>query len=104
MNKILILGGKPIGSMEMVNEVHRHGDYVIVADYLPKAESPAKQIADECWDISTADVDVLEKKCRDNHIDGILTAVHEFNINRMLDLCERLKLPCYCKRDTWVYV
>lgn len=103
MKKILILGGKPIGSMEMVNEAHRHGDYVIVTDYLPKAESPAKQIADECWNISTADVDVLEKKCRDNHIDGILTAVHEFNINRMLDLCARLNLPSYCKRNTWIY-
>lgn len=103
MKKLLILGGRPIGSTEMVNEAHRHGYYVIVTDYLPRLESPAKIIADECWDISTADVDVLEKKCKENHINGILTAVHEFNINRMLELCERLNLPCYCKRSTWLY-
>lgn len=103
MKKLLILGGKPIGSIEMTREAQRQGYYVVVADYLPKNESPAKQIADEYWDVSTADIDALETLCREQHIDGVLTAVHEFNINRMLDLCERLNLPCYCKRNTWLY-
>lgn len=103
MKKILILGGKPIGSVEMVREAKRRGYYVVVTDYLPKDASPAKMIADECWDISTAEIDTLVAKCIEQQIDGVLTAVHEFNINRMLDLCERLNLPCYCKRDTWKY-
>ena len=103
MKKLLILGGKPIGSVELVNEAQRRGCYVVVTDYLPKEASPAKRIADESWDISTAEVDILAQRCREHKIDGILTGVHEFNINRMLDLCERLQLPCYCTRDTWAY-
>lgn len=101
--KILFLGGKPIGSTEMVSYLKEKGYYVIVTDYLPVNESPAKQIADEHWEISTADVDTLKSKCKEEGVIGIMTGVHEFNINRMLDLCEALSLPCYCKRETWKY-
>ena len=103
MKKILILGGKPIGSIELVEAAKERGCYVVVTDYLPRDQSPAKLIADESWNISTADVDQLEKMCYENQIDAVLTGVHEFNINRMIDLCERLRLPCYCKRSTWLY-
>ena len=101
--KLLVLGGKPIGSVELVTRAKELGAYVIVADYLPKEQSPAKRIADAFWDISTADVDKLVELCNANHVDGVLAGVHEFNINRMLDLCEKLNLPCYCKRSTWKY-
>ena len=46
-HKLLLLGGKPIGSCEIVAAAQEKGYYVIVADYLPKEESPAKLIADE---------------------------------------------------------
>ena len=101
--KLLVLGGKPIGSVELVNRAKELGAYVIVADYLLVEDSPAKRIADEHWEISTAEVDKLAELCRTHHVDGILAGVHEFNINRMLDLCEKLDLPCYCKHDTWIY-
>lgn len=99
--KLLLLGGKPIGSCEIVRYAKSMGVYTIVADYLSVNDSPAKQIADEYWDISTADLDGLEKLARDNKIDGVLAAVHEFNIEKMIDLCERLHLPCYCNHKTW---
>ena len=101
--KLLVLGGKPIGSIELVQRAKELGLYVIVTDFLPEDQSPAKKIADESWPISTAEVDVLAELCREYHVDGVLTAVHEFNINRMIDICERLGKPCYCKRTTWVY-
>lgn len=101
--KMLVLGGKPIGSVELVKRAKELGAYVIVTDYLPIEQSPAKRIADECWDISTAEVNKLTDLCKVHHVDGISAGVHEFNINRMLDLCENLNFPCYCKRDTWVY-
>ena len=101
--KILILGGKPIGSVEMTQQCKNRGLYTIVTDYLPKEQSPAKLIADESWDISTNDIDILVERCKASGVSGVLTAVHEFNINRMLDLCERLNLPCYCNRNTWKY-
>ena len=101
--KLLVLAGKPIGSIELVERAKELGLYVIVADYLPATQSPAKLIADECWDISTAEVNEIARLCKENDVDGVLTAVHEFNINRMLDICELIDKPCYCKRNTWVY-
>ncbi|MDE6480075.1 MAG: ATP-grasp domain-containing protein [Muribaculaceae bacterium] len=102
-NKVLVLGGKPIGSVELVNRLHKYGAYVIVTDYLPKTESPAKKIADETWDISTADIQKLVYKIKESGVTAIMTAVHEFNINRMLDLCEIFSFPSYCNKDTWKY-
>ncbi len=101
--KLLILGGKPIGSVELVEKAREMGVHTIVSDYLPAEQSPAKALADEAWPISTAEVELLAERCRLEQVDGILTAVHEFNINRMLDLCERLGKPCYCNRSTWLY-
>ena len=101
--KLLILGGKPIGSVELACRAKELGLYVIVTDYLPAEHSPAKRLADEVWDISTAEVDALADKCRECKVDGILTAVHEFNINRMLELCTLLQKPCYCTPATWIY-
>ena len=44
--KLLILGGKPIGSCEIVEYAKSEGAYVIVTDYLSKNMSAAKRIAD----------------------------------------------------------
>lgn len=96
MKKLLILGGKPIGSCELVNYAKGNNIYTIVTDYLPVEESPAKKIADEHWDISTADVDLLEMKIKEENVDGIITGVHGFNINKMAKLAQRLNMPCYC--------
>lgn len=103
MNKILFLGGKPIGSTEIVKRFKESGYYVIVTDFLTPEQSPAKLIADEVWNISTADVDIISEKAEKEGVIGVSTGVHEFNINRMLDICERLNLPTYCNRETWKY-
>lgn len=103
MKKILVLGGKPIGSIELVKRIKELGYYVIVTDFLGLEQSPAKKIADESWDISTAEVEKLSQLCLENNVDAVLTAVHEFNINRMLDICEKINKPCYCNKETWSY-
>lgn len=99
--KLLVLGGKPIGSCEIVEYAKKEGAYVIVADYLPKEFSAAKRLADECWDISTGDTDEIEKLILANNIDAVYTGVHEFNISKMLQICKDLNLPCYCTPEQW---
>ena|SRR5690554_2519136 len=93
--KILILGGKPIGSVEAVKYAQQKRIYTIVTDNLPVEESPAKQISDENWDISTADVDLLCAKIIENNIDAVFTGIHEFNIWKTSEICDRLNLPFY---------
>ena len=103
MKKILVLAGKPIGTVEIIQKAKQMGYYTICTDYLPKAESAGKWLADESWDVSTAEVETIAGLCKEKNIDGIATGVHEFNINRMLDICELTGMPCYCSRETWKY-
>ena len=99
--KLLILGGKPIGSCEIVEYAKSKGIYTVVADYLPKEQSAAKRIADECWEISTADLCALKSAIKEEGITGIYTGVHEFNIEKMIELCEDINYPCFCTLEQW---
>lgn len=101
MEKILILGGKPIGSCEIVNKAKEMGFYTIVTDFLDEEQSLAKKVADEHWEISTAEVKLLKEKCIEENVKSIITGVHEFNIKRKIELCESLNLPQYCTREQW---
>src|SRR5690606_312921 len=97
--KILILAGKPIGSKDIVEYAQQNGAYTIVTDNLSVNQSPAKRIADEHWDVSTADVDLLCEKIKENNIDAVFTGIHEFNIWRAFDVCEKLDLPFYATKE-----
>lgn len=96
--KVLIMAGKPIGSVDIVKYLNINGAHTIVTDNLAVADSPAKQIAAETWDISTADVDLIADRCAAEKIDAVFTGIHEFNIWRTIDVSERLKLPFYASR------
>lgn len=99
--KLLVLGGKPIGSCEIVEFAKAHGVYTIVADYLPKEQSAAKQLADENWDVSTGEVDKLVEMVKASGVDGLYAGVHEFNIAKMIEVCQKADLPCYCTLEQW---
>lgn len=101
MKKLLILGGKPIGSVELVKKAKEKGFYTIVADYLDAARSPAKRISDESWNISTDDVDLLAREVQKNHVDGVLAGVHEFCLRKALQVCEKCGLPSWCTLAQW---
>jgi len=93
--KLLILGGRPAATTDIIHVAQGLGVYTIVTDNLPNEHSPAKLLADEAWDISTADIDLLAKKVTDREIDGVFTGAHEFNLQRTKELCEKCGLPFY---------
>lgn len=98
---VLLLGGKPIGSVEIAKYVKARGDKLIVADYLPVEQSPGKRLADEVWDVSTAEVDLLADKARKAGVDTVIAGVHEFNIERAIELAGMLDVPFWCDADQW---
>lgn len=98
---LLVLGGRAIGSKEIVECAQKKGIKTIVVDYLPASRSIAKQLADESYDISTADIDKLAKIVKEKKVDGVFTGVHEFNIRKMINLCDETKLSCYCNEEQW---
>lgn len=97
--KLLILGATA-GEISLVKRAQLYGVYVIVTDnHTDYTFAPAKYVADEAWDVSWSDLDELERRCRKEHIDGVLAGYSEFRVDNMMQLCERLHLPCYINRE-----
>lgn len=92
--KILILGGNYV-ELEILKRAKSLGYHTIVTDnHEDWSLSPAKQMADEGWNISWTDIDALERKCRDEKVDGVIAGFSEFRIDAMIKLCGCLGLPC----------
>ena len=75
--KLLMLGTSLI-SCEMVSYAKSKGVYTIVTDYQDPEISIAKKLADEYWMINCAEVDLLEKKCREEGVTAIICGISEF--------------------------
>ncbi len=92
--KVLVLGGASV-HVKLVDAAHALGFYVIVADYLSVSDSPAKRIADESWDVSIRDIDMLEALARSANVRAVLSTHLDPGQRPYQQLCERLGLPCY---------
>lgn len=99
MKKLLIIGSSN-AEVNVIKIAQSMGYYVITTDYYTdKNLAPAKDIADEAWDISWTDYDELEKKCKESGIDGIIAGFSEFRVESMIEMCNRLNLPCYINKE-----
>jgi biotin carboxylase len=98
--KLLMLGSNVL-SDDMCSYAKLHGAYVVAADWNPIEKSPAKRIADEALDISTADIDALCEYVEHNQVDGVLAGVSEFNLKSARAVAERCGLPFYCNEAQW---
>lgn len=102
MKKLLMLGTS-YASCEMIKYAKSQGVYTVVTDYLEPTKSVAKLVADEFWMINTADIDLLEHKCREEGINAVICGISEFNLEVSMELCKRLNLPHYCTPEAWHY-
>lgn len=57
--------------------------------------APAKNAADEAWDISWSDIPALAAKCRECSIDGVFAGFSEKRVGCAIKLCKELHLPFY---------
>lgn len=96
--KLLILAGS-IHECDLVRRARELGVHTIVTDYYDVETSPAKKLADEYWNISWEDLDALEAKCKEEHVDGVTAGYSETTVDRCIKLCGRLGLPCYCTQE-----
>lgn len=97
--KLLIIGGKPIATLDIIQYAKSKGAYVIVTDYLEVEDSKGKQWADEYWDISTADVTEICKRAVNAGVHAVFTGIQEFNLLRVTEICQQLKLPFYASKE-----
>ena len=98
--RLLVLGGTS-ASLDLVKQAKKLGVYTIVTDESPVEERVAKQIADECAMVSTSDMEGLAALVREKRIDGVFCGPSEFNIQNMIELCEKTGLRCYADSETW---
>ncbi|GHU72198.1 hypothetical protein FACS189450_09540 [Spirochaetia bacterium] len=96
MKKLLILGASP-DFVIFVESAKAKGLYTIALDGNPKG--PAKTIADKSYDIDVRNIDEIEKICRKEKIDGIVTGCSEVLLESYVELANRLSLPCYLTRE-----
>ena len=99
LGKKLLLIGASNGEVDVVKIAQSLGCYVIVTDSRSGKDFPAKDVSNEAWDISWTDYDALEKKCRESGVEGVLAGFSEFRVESMMEMCERLGLPCYINRE-----
>ena len=102
-NGKLLMIGTSLLSKEMVLYAKTIGVYTIVADPGDYSRSEAKQAADEAWQINVADIDLLEKKCRETGVTAVICGISEFCLEVCMELCSRLCFPCYCTPEAWHY-
>lgn len=99
MKKLLILGGGVHESF-LVNRAHLLGYYTIVTEHYDNGQcSPAKQYANESWDISWNDTDRLCEQCKSIGVNGVIAGFSEYKVEALIRLTEKLGLPCYCTMD-----
>ena len=98
--KLLILGANAI-TCEIVNAAKALGVYTIATDYNPVEKAPAKLIADEYWNDSIMDYDVLLPKIKEHKVDGILTGFIDIVLLPYQHLCELAGLPCYATKEVF---
>nr|WP_294465684.1 ATP-grasp domain-containing protein [uncultured Sellimonas sp.] len=96
--RLLILGGSRI-SCQIVQCAHDLGITVGVTDWYPLEKSPAKQIADEQYYVSTADVDAIVKLIIEKKFDGVITGFTDSVLPYYAEICDKAGLPCYGTKD-----
>lgn len=92
--KLLVIGSY-YTELEIVRRAKELGYYTIVTDnHLSSAQIPAKREADEAWNVSWNDVEILTQLCKEHGVSGVLGGFSEFRVESMIRLCNNLHLPC----------
>lgn len=94
--RLLVLGGVPM-LVELVRYAQSEGAYVIVADYHEKTY--CKSVADEAWNISTADTDRLAERALAAGVSGVISGFDDFNVRCCRLLADRIGCPFYAGLD-----
>lgn len=96
--RLLILGGSRI-SCQIVQCAHDLGITVGVTDWYALEKSPAKQVADEQYYVSTADVDAIINLIIEKKFDGVITGFTDSVLPYYAQICEKAGLPCYGTKE-----
>ena len=98
--RLLVLGGTS-ATLDLVKLAQSMGVYVIVTDEAEISQRVSKQVADEVAMISTDDLDELALFVEEKNVDGVFCGPSEFNLKNVIELCDKVGLPCYATPAQW---
>ncbi len=91
--KLLLLDGSSLAACA-VQRAKEMGVTTIVANYYPAEKSPAKKIADECWNVDFSNIDEMVRLIKENNVDGIFVGWTDSHLPFYAQICEKAGLPC----------
>lgn len=96
--RLLILGGSRI-SCEIISRARKMGIRVGVTDWYPLEKSPAKQMADEAYYESTANIPGIVDLVKKQKFDGIITGFTDSVLPYYAEACGVLGFPSYGTKE-----
>lgn len=104
--KRLLVIGSDEGTSNIVLAAKAMGVYTIAADEIPKSvTTPAKNLADESWDIDYSETEKIVQKCREAGVNGVFAGYSEFRVLAACRISKALGTPFYATEEqinlTW---
>ena len=96
--RLLILGGSRI-SCEIVRHAKNMGIVTGVTDWYELDRSPAKQMADEVYYVSTSDIDAMVSLIKEKNFDGVITGFTDSVLPYYAEMCEKAGIPAYGAKE-----
>lgn len=96
--RLLILGGSRI-SCEIVRHAKNMGIVTGVTDWYELDRSPAKQMADEVYYVSTSDIDAMVSLIKEKNFDGVITGFTDSVLPYYAEMCEKADIPAYGAKE-----
>ena len=96
--RLLILGGSRI-SCEIVKHARAMGITTGVTDWYSLETSPAKQMADEAYFVSTSNIEEIVDLINSRSFDGVITGFTDSTLPYYAEICERAGLPAYGTKE-----
>ncbi|MDD3219240.1 MAG: ATP-grasp domain-containing protein [Lachnospiraceae bacterium] len=91
-NRLMILGS--LGEfVQLVQMAKERNIYTIVCD--GNEDGPAKACADKAYHIDVRDIDAVAKVCKEEQVDGIVTAFSDLLLECMVKIAAAADIPCY---------
>lgn len=97
--KLLVIGSEEV-DVNIVVAAHELGVYVIAVDGKQKSENtPAKNAADESWDINYSNTNQIVEKCMAANVDGVIAGYSEFRVLAACRIARALGKPFFATEE-----
>ena len=83
----------------VIEQAHRMGFEVIIANFYTEEQAPVKKMADESYIIDASDIDAMVRFVKEKDIDGIFVTASDAHVHFYCDICAATGLNAYCTQE-----